>query len=121
MATNKFKKSIVWNKSYQLTLNVYKMTIVFPKEEKYGLVSQMRRSSRSVVANISEGLLCGTRKNLANFMTMARASAGELETDLMLSHDLGYLDKANYADLLDKVSEIIKILNSSIKTPYTAN
>lgn len=116
MTTIKFKKSVVWEKSYKLTLDIYKMTGEFPVEEKYGFISQMRRSARSIVANISEGLLRSSRKDLMRFMVMARGSAGELETDILLSYDLGYLNNGQQAFLLNKTSEIIRILNSSIKT-----
>jgi four helix bundle protein len=86
-----FKELIVWQKAYKLTLEIYKITAGFPKDEQYGLSAQMRRAAVSVVSNIAEGY---TRKGIGeyiNFLSIAYASLAELETQVLLSEDLSYL------------------------------
>jgi four helix bundle protein len=80
-----FKKLKVWEKGHQLTLAVYKLTARFPKEELYGLTSQMRRAAASVVSNIAEGCGRGGRADFGSFLQMATGSASELECQLLLS------------------------------------
>ena len=86
-----FKSLKVWEKSHELTLAVYKATTNFPKDELYGLTSQIRRASASIPANIAEG--CGRtgKAELARFLQVAMGSASELEYHLLLAHDLGLL------------------------------
>jgi four helix bundle protein len=87
-----FRKLKVWQKAHQLTLRVYEVTRKFPKAELYGMVSQMRRSWSSIPRNIAEGCGRGTDLDFARFLQISMGSASELEYDLLLSHDLGYLD-----------------------------
>jgi four helix bundle protein len=86
-----FKNLRVWAKAHELTLSVYQRTRDFPKEEMYGLTSQMRRSAASVGANIAEG--CGRRSDgeMRRFLQIARGSASELEYHLLLAKDLRFL------------------------------
>lgn len=116
MSTIVFQKSIAWQKGYKLVLKIYRSTDVFPIKEKFGFTSQMRRSAASVVFNIAEGLLKNTRKEIAQAFVMARGSCGELETQLMLAKDLGYMSKDDSSKLVNQTTEIIRILTSSIKT-----
>ena len=81
-----FKKLIVWNKAYDLALGVYKKTKEFPKDELYGLTSQLRRASLSVSANIAEGYDRQHRKEYLHYLSIARGSLSEVETYLKLSH-----------------------------------
>ncbi|MGA2984386.1 MAG: four helix bundle protein [Terriglobia bacterium] len=94
-----FKKLKVWEKGHQLTLTVYKLTARFPKEELYGLTSQMRRAAASIVCNIAEG--CGRTggADFARFLQMATGSASELEYQLLLARDLNFLKAMEYQDL----------------------
>ncbi len=94
-----FRDLIVWQRAHELTLGIYKATAKFPKEELYGITSQMRRCSASIAANIAEG--CGRRGNaeLHRFLQMASGSASELDYHLILSRDLGLLEKADYQRL----------------------
>jgi four helix bundle protein len=110
-----FRKLAVWQKSHSLTLAVYKVTKSFPKEEIYGLTSQMRRSCSSISANIAEG--CGRRGDaeLARFLQIASGSASELEYHLELSHDLELLKTPDYKYLAGELSQVKRMLTTFIK------
>ena len=110
-----FKKQKVWQKSHQLTLDIYKVTENFPKEELYGLTSQIRRSCASIPANISEGCGRETDADFSRFLQIAMGSATELEYHLMLSFDLGYLHDHDYEHLSNGTLEVKKMLTSLIK------
>ena len=86
------KKLSVWQKSHQLNMAVYRATEIFPKDEKYGLVTQMRRASFPIPANIAEGCGRNTRGDMVRFLDIAMGSGSELEYYLLMSHELGYLD-----------------------------
>jgi four helix bundle protein len=110
-----FRELKVWSKAHQLTLSVYRVTKIFPKEELYGLTSQMRRSCASIPANIAEG--CGRRgeAELARFFQIAMGSASELEYHLLLAHDLNLLPANDYESLETNVTEIKRMLTSFIQ------
>jgi four helix bundle protein len=107
-----FKNLRVWEKAHELTLAIYQKTRCFPKEEMYGLTSQMRRSGASVGANIAEG--CGRRSDgeMRRFLQIARGSANELEYHLLLAKDLRLLPVDDFADLEARVLEIQRMLAS---------
>ncbi len=109
-----FHTLIVWQKAHQLTLSSYKSTTGFPKEEIYGLTSQVRRCSASIAANIAEG--CGKRSNaeFQRFLNIATGSASELEYHFLLARDLGYLPEDQYQKLDHAVIEVRKMLASLI-------
>ena len=111
-----FRNLQVWEKAHSLTLSVYKATISFPKDELYGLTSQIRRSSASIPTNIAEG--CGRNGDaeLARFMSIGMGSASELEYQLLLAHDLNYLDRDTYTKLHERVTEVKRMLAGFIKT-----
>lgn len=109
-----FRKLTVWQKAHRLTLKVYEATRKFPKEELYGLTSQMRSSSSSIPRNIAEGCGRGTDADFGRFLQMAMGSACELEYDTVLSRDLGYLDLDEYEDLSRDVTEVKRMLASLI-------
>jgi four helix bundle protein len=110
-----FRKLAVWQKSYQLTLSLYQSTGNFPKEEIFGVTSQMRRAAASISANIAEGCGRGSDAELCRFCRIALGSANELEFFTMLSHDLGYLETQHYAKLNDSILEIQRMLASFIQ------
>jgi four helix bundle protein len=111
-----FRQLKVWEKSHQLALAVYKSTAKFPKEELYGLTSQLRRSSMSTPTNIAEGCGLNTDKGFARFLQIAMGSASETEYQLLLSHDLGFLNKEQYDKLNMDITEIKRMLASLLKT-----
>mgnify|MGYP001560240114 FL=1 len=113
-----FKDLIVWQKAYQLTLEIYKTTARFPKEEQYGLSSQMRRASVSVVSNIAEGYARKNRGEYIQFLSIAYASLSELETQLLLSKDLGYINAVQLngsLNLKDEVGGMLFSLQRKLK------
>jgi len=105
----------VWEKSHELTLDVYRVTTRFPKEEIYGLTSQMRRSSASISANIAEGCGRDTDADFARFLQMAMGSASELEYHLLLARDLGVLKESTHSDLSIKTVTVKKLLTKLIQ------
>jgi four helix bundle protein len=107
-----FEDLIVWQKSHQLTLLVYRVTADFPKSELYGLVSQMRRAAVSVPANIAEGFKRRKNPDKARCMNIAQASLEELRYYFLLSRDLGYLNEIER----DRIDEIARLLGAYIRT-----
>jgi len=110
-----FRELKVWQKSHQLTLKVYKVTAMFPKEEVYGLTSQIRRSCSSIGANIAEGCGRNGKAEFARFLQIALGSASELEYHLLLSHDLSLLQTTCYERLSNEVTEIKRMLTKFIQ------
>lgn len=114
MKTKSFKDLIVWQKSYKLVLEIYKITKDFPKDEIYGLSQQMRRSAVSIPSNISEGYGRQYYKEYRQFLSMAYGSLCELETQYLLSVDLNYIKKNEVVENLMKESGsmLYRMLNS---------
>src|SRR5712672_2465889 len=110
-----FRNLHVWDRAHQLTLNIYTLTAKFPREELYGLTSQIRRCTVSIGANIAEG--CGKAGNneFQRFLQIASGSASELDYELLLAKDLGYLAKPDYAKIADELSQIRKMLSSLLR------
>ena len=111
-----FKELRIWQRSHQLVLDVYGITKNFPKEEVYGLTSQMRRSSASIPTNIAEGCGRNSDAELCRFLVIAMGSASELEYQLLLSNELNYLQISDYKRLNDELVEIRKMMNMFIQT-----
>ena len=109
-----FRKLKVWNIAHQVTLAVYKATAKFPREELYGLTSQIRRCSASVAANIAEG--CGRRGNAEfnRFLQISSGSASELDYHLLLARDLGSLTVLEHRNLVQPLSELRRMLSALI-------
>lgn len=119
-----FRNIKAWEKSHQLALATYKATKDFPSDERFGLISQMRRAATSVPTNIAEGCGRDTDKELAYFLRVAAGSASELEYLFLAANDLGYLKADNYAALNEQVNEVKKMLNGFLKSlqgPRKAN
>ena len=106
----------VWEKAHHLTLEIYRLTASFPKHELYGLASQMQRSSSSVPTNIVEGCGLSTNRELLKHLHYSMGSAKELEYQLLLSRDLGYIQEGDYARLTTEVGEIERMLSALILT-----
>jgi four helix bundle protein len=110
-----FKELIVWRKAHAVTLTIYAATRVFPKEELYGLTSQLRRSAASIGANIAEG--CGRRSDgeMCRFLHIAYGSATEVEYHLLLAHDLHMLEESLFRQLERDIDEVQRMLTSLIQ------
>ena len=111
-----FRQLKVWEKSHRLALAVYKVTKGFPKEELYGLTSQIRRASMSVPTNIAEGCGRNTDAEFARFAQIAMGSASETEYQLLLARDLEFLSQNDHEKLYNDVEEVKRMLASLLKT-----
>jgi four helix bundle protein len=111
-----FRRLKVWEKAHYLTLAVYRATSGFPKEELYGLTSQLRRSASSVPANIAEGCGRDTDSDFARFLQIAMGSASELEYHLLLARDLKLLGDDVQAGLAADVVELKRMLGTLIRS-----
>ncbi len=98
--TRSYKDLSVYKKAYEMTMEVYRLTKIFPNDEKYGLVSQLRRCSVSIPSNIAEGYRRG-RKEYIQFLKIAFGSCAEMETQISLSFDLGYISELQYNKIYD--------------------
>lgn len=107
---------IVWQKAMDLTVLIYQLTKNFPKEETYGLISQIRRASASIPANIAEGQGRRLSGEFQQFLGNARGSLLELDTHLELSFRVGYINKNQHNYLKDKISEVGRILNGLMRS-----
>ena len=105
-----FRKYEVWQLSHQSTLNVYKISRNFPKEEIFGLTSQIRRSFASIGYNISEGSGRNSDKEFANFVNIALGSSNEAENQLILSKDLEYINEDDFQNLILQLTTLKKKL-----------
>lgn len=108
------KDLIVWQKSMELVKQLYQVTQTFPKEELYGITSQMRRAAVSIPSNIAEGYGRGHDKELIQFLYISLGSASELETQLIISNDILLLPNEIYDKLSSLNNEIIRMLSSLI-------
>lgn len=106
----------VWHRAHDFVLKIYKVTETFPREETYGLTSQIRRSAASVPTNIAEGCGRNTDAELGRFMEIASGSASELDYQFLLAMDIGLLARDRYKGLLTELTEIRKMLTTFIKT-----
>lgn len=102
----------VWDEAHRLTLAIYKATQSFPKDERFGLTSQIRRASSSIAANLAEG--CGRRSDgeMGRFVQIAMGSGAELSYHLLLSRDLEFMNKEQYAELNATVERVMKMLSA---------
>ncbi len=110
-----FKDLKVWLKGHELTPSVYRATKLFPRDEMYGLTSQLRRAAASIPANIAEGCVRGSGPDFRRFLLVALESASEVEYHILLSHELGYLDKNQYESLSGNATELKRMLTSFIQ------
>lgn len=110
-----FRELKVWEKAHHLTLAVYKVTTIFPRDELYGLTSQLRRACTSVPANIAEGCGRGSDAEFARFLQIAIGSASELEYHLLLARNLNLLRQVEYEQLDQEITDIKRMLTSFIQ------
>lgn len=112
---NSYKELIVWQKSMELVVEIYRITSAFPKEELYGLISQMRRCAVSIPSNIAEGRRRGSRNDFSRFLSISYGSGAELETQIEISIRLRYCSKEESVKSENILTEIMKMLNTIIK------
>jgi four helix bundle protein len=110
-----FKDLRVWAKAHSLTIDIYRATREFPKEELFGLTSQMRRCASSIGANIAEGSGRKSDGELTRFLHIARGSAAELECHLLLAHDLSLLSDSKHDLLAKHTDEVQRMLTALIQ------
>jgi four helix bundle protein len=110
-----FRDLKVWQKGHELTLAVYKATRAFPKDELYGLTSQLRRAAASIPANIAEGCVRGSGAEFRHFLEVAMGSASEVEYHILLASELGFLNGTQYETLQRAVAEVKRMLTSFIQ------
>lgn len=109
-----FRKLKVWEKSHALALAIYRTTAAFPSSEIYGLTSQIRRCSISIPSNIAEGCGRSTNGDLLRFLDIAMGSAKELEYQLLLSHELGFMSAEEHEQLTTDIAEVERMLSALI-------
>lgn len=110
-----FKKLKVWERSHELTLKIYRLTKLFPADERYGLVSQIRRCAVSIPSNIAEGSGRGGKREFSQFLRIAIGSSCELEYQILLAHELGFIEDKEYGTLDSLISEVKKMLTGLIR------
>lgn len=110
-----FRELKVWQKAHELTLAVYRVSATFPREELYGLTSQLRRSCSSIAANLAEGCGRSGDAEFARFCSIAMGSASELDYHLLLAKDLDLIPPTDYDDLAKRAAELKRMLNVLIQ------
>ncbi len=100
----------VWKKAIDFSLSVYSATESFPKDERFGLISQLQRASVSIAANIAEGAGRKSPKEFVNFLSIALGSASEVETELLIAFRLGYFRETEFQELVSKLDEIGRMI-----------
>ena len=111
-----YKELAVWRKAHEMTLDVYSATRSFPKEELYGLTSQLRRSAASIGANIAEGSGRRSDNEICRFLQIARRSASETEYHLLLANDLHFLCERDYLKLSGEADQLQRMLTALIQS-----
>ncbi len=111
-----FKNLLVWQQAHELTLEIYRVTRFFPEEERFGLLSQIRRAVVSVESNIAEGNARNTTKDFLQFLYVARGSLAEIEAQLLIAKDLGYICPSEHVKIDSLRLSINKLLNLLIKS-----
>lgn len=110
-----FKDLKIWQKGIEIVKEVYELTKFFPKEELYGLTSQIRRSAISVPANVAEGFKRYHNKEYKQFLHIALGSVAELETELIITKELDFISESQLASLSEKIDHISKMISSLLK------
>ena len=120
MKIESYRKLIVWQKSYELVKNIYLLTESFPKNEQFGLITQMRRCAVSIPSNIAEGQQRNNAKEYRQFLGIARGSAAELSTQLLLARDLYKVDVSAELETVESIQKMLFALLRKLQ-PVTRN
>ena len=115
MEVRTFKDLKVWRKAYDMVIDIYKLTKDFPSDERFGLTTQIRRAAVSIPSNIAEGYARRYLKQYIQFLCIAYGSGAELETQLMLAKDLGYLKEGDFRVITELYYEVERMLAALIK------
>ncbi len=115
MVNREYRELMFFQKSHELTLQIYNLTQTFPKDELYGLISQLKRASCSIASNIAEGSVRKSKKEYLHFLHIALGSAKEIEYQLLLAKDLNYISLQVYTELIKKLDLIIGSLTNYMK------
>lgn len=115
-----YRDLLVWQKGIELVKEVYRITTIFPSDERFGIVSQMRRAAISVPSNIAEGQARNTTGEFVQFLSHAEGSVAELDTQLTLSLELGYCSESNVAHIVELVLDLKRMLNALRRKLVTA-
>lgn len=107
-----FKELRIWQKGIELVKDIYKLTANFPKEEVYGLTSQMRRSAVSIPSNIAEGFKRFHSKEYMQFLHIALGSAAELETQIIISKELGFINESELQSVSENIDHLSKMISA---------
>ncbi len=116
-----YKDLIIWQKSKSLAIKIYEVTEKFPKEELFGITSQMRRAATSIPANIAEGRFRGTRRDFWHFLRIAYGSGAELETFIEIAKELPKTKSLDYTQATSLLDEIMRMLNVILTKSEKAN
>lgn len=111
-----FTDLIAWKKAHVLAVDIYKTTESFPEKEKYSLIDQIRRASISISSNIAEGFSRQSKKEKIQFYYTAKGSLTELQNQLLVARDVGYLPKEKFNTLANKTVEVSKLISGLIKS-----
>ena len=112
MTASDFTQLKIWQRSMKLTEEIYSVTKTFPKEELYGLTSQIRRSAISIPSNIAEGSQRHSRKDFSHFISIAKGSCAEVETQLILASVFGFIKESTLSILRNELGEISRMLHA---------
>jgi len=116
MKLQSFRELIVWQKALRLAIEVYNVSKNFPREELYGLTSQIRRAAFSIPANIAEGYARRHLGEYLQFLSIAYGSGAELETGLIIIREIGLLPKKDFDKLMQLLDEVMRMLNALMKS-----
>lgn len=111
-----YRDLVAWQKGMKLVTEVYRLTQNFPKAETYGLAGQLRRAAVSIPSNIAEGQAHFSRRDFRRFLRQARGSLAEVETQLLIAEDLGYLPNSQVTAILQNIAELGRVLNGLISS-----
>lgn len=106
---HQFKELLIWKKSRIFCAEIYSIAATFPSDEKFGLTNQLRRAAVTIPSNIVEGTSRNSNKDFSRFLEIAIGSAYEIETQLLIASDLGFIKLATLETLIDQLEEIIKM------------
>jgi len=111
-----YRDLLIWKKGMEISSSVYKLTNDFSDDERFGLISQLRRATVSVPSNIAEGYGRGSTKSYIQFIKISRGSLYEVETQLLLAHEFGFIkDENRYNEILSQITELSKMISSFLK------